>query len=45
MTREEVNPTVLIINRNIKQAAAEYLVINPWAFEHIPGQKLKDLSM
>jgi STIP1 homology and U-box containing protein 1 len=45
LTREEVNPEVLIVNKNIKQAAQEYLEKNPWAFEHIPGQTLESLKL
>jgi hypothetical protein len=45
MTREDVNPKVMLVNKNIKQATQDYLVKNPWAFEHVPGQKLSDLHM
>ena len=45
MTRQQLNPDVLIPNQNIKQATSEFLVQNPWAFEYIPGQTLEALHM
>jgi len=40
LTREEVNPEMLILNKNLKQATQDFLQKNPWAFEYIPGQPL-----
>jgi STIP1 family protein 1 len=37
LTRQEVDPNILIENRAVKQATQDYLVRNPWAFEFIPG--------
>ena len=45
MTREEVDPEVLILNKNIKQATQDYLMKNPWAFEYIPGEKIENIQM
>lgn len=45
LTREEVDPRVLIPNKNIKQAIQDFLASNPWAFEYIPGQTTADMKM
>ena len=45
LTRQEVDPTVLIPNKNIKQAIQDFLGSNPWAFEYIPGQQIADIQM
>lgn len=45
LTREEVDPNLLIPNRNIKQATQEFLSSNPWAFEYIPGHSLQDMHL
>ncbi len=45
MTREEVDPAVLIENKNIKQATQDYLIVNPWAYQFIPGEKLENMHM
>lgn len=45
MTREHVNPNVLIINKQIRIATQEYLQQNPWAFERIYGENLAQLQM
>lgn len=37
LTRQEVDPAVLIENRAVKQATQDYLQRNPWAFEFVPG--------
>lgn len=45
MTREQVNPNVLIINKQIRIAIQEYLLLNPWAFERIYGETLAQIQM
>ena len=45
MTREEVNPNILILNKPIKYATQEYLIKNPWAYQRIYGETLEQLSM
>lgn len=45
MTREEVDPNVLILNKQIKQATQDFLMQNPWAFERIYGETLDQISM
>lgn len=37
LTRQEVNPTILIENQSIKQATQDFVLKNPWAFEYVPG--------
>lgn len=45
LTREEVDPDILIPNKNIKHAIQEFLAANPWAFEYIPGHTLEHMKM
>ena len=45
MTREYVDPGQMIINQNIKHATEEFLRVNPWAFEFIPGDNLHTVEM
>lgn len=45
MTREEVDPKVLILNKQIKQATQDFLMNNPWAFERVYGETLDQISM
>ena len=45
MTREQVDPHILIVNKQIKQATQDYLMNNPWAFERIYGETLEQISM
>lgn len=45
MTREDVNPAILILNKQIKQATQDFLQKNPWAFERIYGENIDQLSM
>ena len=45
MTREEVDPKVLILNKQIKQATQDFLMNNPWAFERVYGETLEQISM
>lgn len=45
MTREEVDPDVLILNKQIKHATQDFLMQNPWAFERIYGETLNQISM
>lgn len=45
MTREEVDPEVMIFNKNIKQATSDYLMKNPWSFEFVPCEKLANIWM
>lgn len=40
MTREEVNPSVLILNKQIRQATQDFLMHSPWAFERVYGETL-----
>lgn len=39
MTREDVNPAILIPNKSLKYASQDYLLNNPWAFERIYGDR------
>lgn len=41
VTRQEVDPTVLIENKHIKHATADYLSRNPWAFERVYGETIE----
>jgi hypothetical protein len=36
VTRQQVNPKLLIANQHIKQAATDFLINHPWAFEYDP---------
>lgn len=45
LTGEQVNPNVLITNKNIKQASQDFLIKNPWAYNHVFGEKLDSLLM
>ena len=45
ITREKVNPEVLIFNKHIKQASQDFLMKNPWAFEYVPGETLAQIQM
>ena len=40
MTREDVDPKVLILNKQIKLATQDYLMLNPWAFERLYGETI-----
>jgi len=39
MTRSKICPDIIIENRELKNAIDDFLLKNPWAFKHIPGQK------
>ena len=45
ITRQEVNPEVLIKNIHIKHATADFLTKNPWAFEHVYAETLHKIHM
>lgn len=45
MTREEVNPAILIPNKSLKYASQEFLLNNPWAFERVYGETLEQIKM
>ena len=45
ITREKVDTSVLIENKHIKHATADYLVKNPWAFERVYGETIEQISM
>ena len=45
MTREQVCPASLTINQNIKHATEEFLRVNPWAYEYIPGDNIHTVEM
>ncbi|CDW77754.1 u-box domain protein [Stylonychia lemnae] len=38
ITRQSVDPNILIPNHYLKQATEYYLERNPWAFQYIPGE-------
>ena len=37
LTRETVDPNILIVNRGLKQAISDFFKHNPWAYRHVPG--------
>ena len=45
LTREEVDPKVLIQNKNLKHAIEEFLRKNPWAFEYCYGDNIHSVHM
>ena len=45
LTREDVCPTNLVTNKNIKQATEDFMVKNPWAFEWLPGENIESIMM
>ena len=45
MTREEVKTSNLVINKQIKHATEEFLMKNPWGFEHFPGENIDNIHM
>lgn len=45
LTREEVNPNVLIQNKNLKHSIEEFIRKNPWAFEYFPGDSIHSVNM
>ena len=45
MTREEVDPNILILNKSLKYATQDYLLNNPWAFERVYGETVDDIKI
>lgn len=45
MTREEVDTSILILNKSLKYAIQDYLLNNPWAFERVYGEKLEEIKL
>ena len=45
ITRQEVNPKMLIDNIHIKHATADYLANNPWAFEHVYNESMHQVHL
>ena len=45
LTREPVRADNLILTRNMKQATEDFLKKCPWAYKHIPDEKLEDFKM
>ena len=45
ITREEVDPMIMIGNIYLKKAADDFLVNNPWAYQYIPGEDIYSVKM
>lgn len=45
ITRQEVNPNILIENKHIKHATADFLMRHPWAFERVYGETMQQIHM
>ena len=45
ITREDVDPSILIPNKSLKYAIQDYLVNNPWAFERVYGETLGNIKI
>ena len=45
VTREEVDPKILIENKHLKHATADFLTKHPWAFERVYGETIEQIHM
>ena len=45
ITRQEVDPSVLIPNHMLKKASEDFLSHNPWAYEHVMNEDYRRLMM
>merc|ERR1711990_247554 len=45
ITRQEVDPSILIENKHIKHATADFLAHNPWAFERVFHETINQIHM
>ncbi len=45
ITRQEVDPNVLIPNHALKKASETFLSQNPWAFQHMLNEDYHTISM
>lgn len=45
ITREQVDPKIMITNIYLKKAADDFLVNNPWAYQYIPGEDIYSVKM
>jgi len=45
ITRQEVDPSVMIPNHMLKKASENFLTQNPWAFEHILNEDYRKIMM
>lgn len=45
ITRQEVDPNVMIPNHMLKKASEDFLSKNPWAYQHIINEDFRNLMM
>ena len=45
VTRDEVDPKIMIPNIHLKKASDDFLTNNPWAYQYIPGDDMFSVKM
>jgi STIP1 homology and U-box containing protein 1 len=45
ITRQEVDPSVLIPNHMLKKASESFLSQNPWAYQHLLNEDYRNIMM
>lgn len=45
ITLKVVNPDIRLPNKRIKQATADFISQNPWAFEFYPNEKFSEVEL
>ena len=45
ITRQQVDPNVLIPNHMLKKAGEDFLARNPWAYQHVINEDYREIMM